>query len=151
MDVKDFDVFTTERKITEKGLKNSSAKELPIDTVLFSSRATIGEVGVARIPLATNQGFKNFICDKSKLIPEYLAYFLMVFKKDIEKLASGATYKEISKTNISKYKIPLPSLEEQKEIASFFDDKRKLIIALNKNIAETEKMMQRTISTLFEK
>jgi len=151
VDVKDFDVFDTERKITEKGLKNSSAKELPIDTVLFSSRATIGEVGISRIPLATNQGFKNFICDKSKLVPEYLAYFLMVFKKDIEKLASGATYKEISKSNISKYKIPLPRIEEQEDIANFFDDKRKLIIALNKNITETEKMMQKTISNLFEK
>lgn len=151
IDIKGFDVYATERKITEKGLKNSSAKILPTDTVLFSSRATIGEVGIARVPLATNQGFKNFICDESKLVPEYLAYFLLIFKGDIKRLASGATYKEISKSNIAKYKIPLPDIKKQKEIATFFDDKRKLIIALNKNIVDTKKMMQKIIATLFEK
>lgn len=151
VDIKNFNVFSTERKITEIGLKNSSAKELPISTVLFSSRATIGEVGIARIPLATNQGFKNFICDKSKLIPEYLAYFLMVFKKDINKLASGATYKEISKSSIAKYKLPLPDIATQKEIVDFFESKRMLIIALNKNIFDTEKSTQRIIGKLFEK
>src|SRR5581483_11583276 len=72
VDVKNKYINSTKRKITQSGLKNSSAKVLPIGTVLFSSRATIGEVSISTIELATNQGFKNFICDKNKILPEFL-------------------------------------------------------------------------------
>ena len=67
------EIKSTERMITEAGLAHSSAKIIPVDSIVVSSRATIGRVGINRIPLATNQGFKNIVVkDKTRVIPEYL-------------------------------------------------------------------------------
>src|SRR3989344_5563409 len=60
-------LFDTQRKLTQLGLKNSSAKLLPINSVVFSSRATIGEVAITKVETSTNQGSKNFICDPAKI------------------------------------------------------------------------------------
>ena len=136
VDVRNKYVETTTRRISLSGLKNSSATVLPVGTVLFSSRATIGIVSIAKIELATNQGFKNFICDENKLIPEYLYYFLNYEAKRIEASCPGTTYKEISKSKIGKYTIPLPSLDDQKRIVNILDaadelrQKRKQVIGL---------------------
>lgn len=113
VDTKTKYLYSTKRKISNLGLNNSSAKILPIGTVIFSSRATIGEITIAKIPVATNQGYKNFICNLSKIYPEYLYEILYYYKNSISQLASGMTFKEISKTEISNFKIPLPPLNIQ--------------------------------------
>lgn len=116
VDTKEKYLTKTERKITEKGLNSSSAKLLPINTVIFSSRATIGDVTIAKVKTATNQGYKNFICNPNAINYEYLYYILKQQAKNIESLASGMTYKEISKTEIGNFKIPLPPLDIQQKI-----------------------------------
>lgn len=116
VDTKEKYLTTTQRKITAAGLKNSSAKLLPVNTVIFSSRATIGDVTIAKVETATNQGYKNFICDETRILYEYLYYILKYYAQDIASLASGMTFKEISKTTISSFKIPLPPLEIQSKI-----------------------------------
>lgn len=116
VDTKNKYLTDTQRKITEKGLNSSSAKLLPINTIIFSSRATIGDVTIAKVETATNQGYKNFICYPEKIHYEYLYYILQNQAKNIENLASGMTYKEISKNEISNYKIPLPPLSIQETI-----------------------------------
>ena len=65
-DLKTKYIVNTVRKITEEGLQNSSAKLLPKNSVIFSSRATIGEVSIAKKEVSTNQGSKNFICNSEK-------------------------------------------------------------------------------------
>lgn len=115
VDTKNKYLFNTQRKISQNGMKHSSAVLLPINTVIFSSRATIGDVCITKIEACTNQGYKNFICDETKLHHEFLYYVLKKEAKNIESLASGMTYKEISKTLISEFKIPLPSVEAQKK------------------------------------
>lgn len=105
------------RTITKKGLDNSSAKMLPVGAIVVSTRATIGRVGIVKHPLATNQGFKNVIIKKPDVvIPEFLALLLKEKTEEMEFLASGATFKEISKFNFGKIKVELPSLDEQKRI-----------------------------------
>lgn len=118
VDTKNKYLNSTQRKITESGLKNSSAKLLPVNTVIFSSRATIGEVTIAKVPTATNQGYKNFICNEAKIKHEFLYEILRFFAVDISALAGGMTFKEISKTVISNFKIPLPPLNIQQEIVA---------------------------------
>ena len=118
VDTKSKYIYGTKRKITQLGLQSSSARILPVNSVLFSSRATIGNVCVAKVELCTNQGFKNFICQADELHYEFLYYFLNFAKIDIENLAKGTTYKEISKTNIENIKIPLPNLQTQAQIVS---------------------------------
>lgn len=119
VDVKNKYLHETKRKITDAGLKNSSADLLPADSILFSSRATIGEATIAKSPTATNQGFKNFICDPKKIHPEYLYEILKHFAEHIEALIPpGTKYKEISKTDLSNFAVPLPPLKVQKQIVA---------------------------------
>lgn len=113
------------RKISTKGLKQSSAKILPVGTVLFSSRATVGDVSIALKECATNQGFQSFIVNK-KHNNEFIYYWLSNNKNEFVKRASGSTFLEISKNEIIKIDVTIPSLPEQTKIASFLtaaDDK----------------------------
>ena len=121
-------VTSTARTITDRGLKNSSAKMLPVNTILVSSRATIGRIALAKIPLATNQGFKNIIIqDKQKALPEFVAYMMKRLTPEMERMASGGTFKEISKSAISTLTIPLPPLAVQNQIVAEIEGYQKII------------------------
>ncbi|WP_317315846.1 restriction endonuclease subunit S [Peptostreptococcus russellii] len=126
-----------ERSITELGLKNSSAKLLPKGTVLFSSRAPIGYLAIARKELCTNQGFKNIVCDKKYSSNEFLFYMLKAKKNEIESIAGGSTFKEVSGKVVKEFKIPIPPLNEQNAIAhilSTLDDKIEVNNQINKTL-----------------
>lgn len=121
-------IVDTVRKITAEGLKNSSAKVVPIDSVIVSTRATIGRVGINKVPLSTNQGFKNVvIVDKNRIMPFYLALMIKRLAPEMDNLASGGTFKEISKTNFCSLQIPLPPIEVQREIVAEIEGYQKLI------------------------
>lgn len=114
-----FYIYNTERKITEKGQKSKSLSLMPANTVLLSTRAPIGKVGIAGSPMTCNQGFKNFYCKEDVLNPVYL-YFL--FKSNTEYLNSkgtGTTFKELSKSAAEKIKVPIPDFELQERFATF--------------------------------
>lgn len=121
-------ISRTERTISEAGLKDSAAKILPPGTVIVSSRATIGRVGIARVPLATNQGFKNIVIrDDTKALPEFVAYMMKRLAPQMESMATGGTFKEISKSTIATLKIPLPPLAIQQEIVAVIEGYQKII------------------------
>ncbi|VEN75239.1 conserved hypothetical protein [Candidatus Desulfarcum epimagneticum] len=130
-------ISKTQRTITELGLKKSSAKLLPPKTVLVSSRATIGRIGIAKVPLATNQGFKNIVIKNfHKADENYVAMILTKLVPRMDLMASGGTYKEISKTSFSNLEIPLPPVEIQKEIVTELDSYQKVIDGA-RQVAET--------------
>ena len=106
----------TETTITEKGLNSSSTVLLPVGTVLMCSRATIGPRTIAKVPITTNQGFKNFVC-KENLDNEFLYYALDTVLPDLLKKAAGNTFKEVSKSDIAKSELLVPGLAEQRAIA----------------------------------
>jgi len=105
------------RFITRKGLESSSARLLPAGSVLFTSRAPIGYVAIARNPIATNQGFKSFVL-KEGILPEYVYWWLKGAKHIAEGLASGTTFLELSGANAKKLPIPLVPLDQQKRIVA---------------------------------
>lgn len=129
---------STQRKITEAGLKESSAKLLPTKTILISSRATIGRIAITETPTATNQGFKNIVIKSNKIIPEYIAYIIVGLRDDLKSLATGGTFAEFSKTAMSNLSIPLPPIEIQKEIVDELDSYQKIIDAA-RTIVQTYK------------
>ncbi|EEU20472.1 restriction endonuclease subunit S [Lactobacillus mulieris] len=104
------------RDLTSEGYNNSSAKLLPKDSVLISSRAPIGYVAIAKNEIATNQGFKSIIPDKSKVYPEYLYYLMLENKLNLEKVASGSTFKEVSGKVMKEFEVEIPSLSKQEKI-----------------------------------
>lgn len=109
-------IFDSERKITQKGLLNSSAKLLPKNTILITTRATIGDIGIATQKLSTNQGFQSFISGE-KVNFEFMYYLLGAKKREFIALANGSTFLEISAKTIRQIQIPLPPIKEQEKIA----------------------------------
>jgi len=113
------EIHNTVRKISSTGLSNSSAKILPANSVIVSSRATIGRIAINTTEIATNQGFKNIVIqDASNVSNKYIAYVITGAVDEMKKLSSGGTFAEISKTNFSKIKIPLPPVGIQEQIVA---------------------------------
>ena len=130
------EITDTERTISEAGLRNSSAKLIPANSVVISSRATIGRIGINRIPLATNQGFKIIVIkDQDQAIPEYVALALRTLVPEMLAQASGATYKEIIKSRFSALRISLPPLATQKSIVAELQAEQALVAA-NRELIE---------------
>jgi type I restriction enzyme M protein len=118
----------TQRKITQEGLKYSSAKIIPANSIVVSTRATIGRIGINKIPICTNQGFKNVIIkDKTRVNHVFLAFMIKQLVPKMQLLASGGTFKEISKTAFCFLEIPLPPIEVQQEIVTKIENYQKII------------------------
>ena len=113
------EITGTVRTISQAGLKGSSAKMIPANSVLVSSRATIGRIAINRMPMATNQGFKNIvIADETRLVPEYVALAVTRLVPTMQSWATGGTFAEISKSKFCELEIPLPPLDVQSEIVA---------------------------------
>lgn len=110
-------ITCTETTITELGLHKSSAVILPVGAILMCSRATIGPRSIAKVPIATNQGFKSFVC-KSDVNNEFLYYAIETVLPELLKKAAGNTFKEISKADVAKTILNVPSINEQKAISA---------------------------------
>ena len=119
-------IFESQRKITELAVSDSGLKAFPAGTVLLSSRAPIGKVAIAGREMYCNQGFKNLICSDA-IYNRYLFHFLKSKTDYLNSLGRGATFKEISKNIVEKIEIPLPPLEEQRQIAAVLDKVTDLI------------------------
>ena len=132
-----------ERFISTEGLKNSSAKLLPKNTVLLSSRAPVGYVAIAKKPIATNQGFRNLILHNG-YNPEFVYYLLKNNTQYLESNASGTTFRELSGSTLKSLEFNIPPLATQERIADILgtlDDK----IALNRRMNHTLEAMARAI------
>ena len=110
-------IYDSKEKITKLGLEKSSARMIPINSVLLTTRASIGYVAIAGTNASTNQGFASFSCNGA-MFNYYLAYWLWSKKNFLESEATGTTFKEISKSKLREIQIPLPPLAEQKRLVS---------------------------------
>lgn len=126
----------TSRTITEQGLKASSADLIPANSVVMTSRATIGECAINTVPVTTNQGFKNFL-PFDDTDGEFLYYLLQTKKQDFISLCGGSTFLEIGKTQLAAVEIALPKeKEEQTAIAGILSDMDAGIAALEARLAK---------------
>lgn len=137
---------STTEAISNEGLGSCSAQLLPPGTVLFSSRATIGKVGIAAVPLATNQGFANLI-PKSGVESRYLAWSLYHNADRIAGLAGSTTFREVSKSAFGRFRIPIPPLSEQRGIVNILDQADRL----RRLRAEADAKAARILPALFIK
>lgn len=142
-------IAKTERTITDEGVRKSSAEVLPINSVLFSSRAPIGLVAINTIPMATNQGFKSFVPNPDQLEAKYLYWWLRSKRAWLNNLGVGATFKEVSKEIVSRVEIPLPSLDEQRRIADILDKADVLRVKRREAIAHLDLLGQSVFHEMF--
>lgn len=115
---KDVYISKGERSITEAGYKSASCKIMPRGSVLFSSRAPIGYIAIAANDICTNQGFKSVVPNPDLVESVFLYYSLLYNRERIKALGSGTTFAEISGKVMSNVCIRIPSLQEQRSIAS---------------------------------
>jgi len=126
------------RKITDLGFKNSGAQMLPIDSVILTSRASVGFVALAGRDLCTNQGFQSLI-PRPSVLSKFLMFWIQQNRPEFESRSAGSTFKEISKSNVKSIKLQLPSLPEQKRIVDLISSVDSYIDALsNSGVKNTE-------------
>ena len=142
-------IFDTARKLTGSGFESASLRMLPPDTVLLTSRAPIGKVALSGADMCTNQGFKNIVCDRDKLEPEFLYHFLVPRYEQLNALGRGATFKEISKKIVSAIEIPLPPLEEQRRIVEILDAAQALIDQRKEQLGLMDQLVQSLFYEMF--
>ena len=130
------------RTITEEGLNNSSAKLLPPNTILLSSRATIGECSLSLRECATNQGFQSLVSKKCYV--DFLYYLIQTKKRDLIRKSCGSTFLEISANEVRKIQVSVPTDVEQQKIAGLLSliDER---IATQNKINEDLKKLKSAI------
>jgi hypothetical protein len=136
-------VADTERRITDLGLRSSSAKLLPPETVLLTKRAPVGAVAINAVPMTTNQGFLNFRCGP-RLRPLYLAYWLRVNGEYLGQIANGSTYPELYVSDLFEIVAGIPPLEEQNAILSWIRAVQFLAqigVPLEQSVASTREMV----------
>lgn len=120
--LKDAEIRASGRTITEAGLKSAGLEIVPPGTVVLSSRAPIGHLGIAKIPICTNQGCKSLI-PSNRVDTGFLYLALRNAVGRLRDLGSGATFAEVSKTQVENFEIPLPPLAEQQRIAQLLKTK----------------------------
>lgn len=112
----------TEKKITEQGLNNSSARIVKKGNLLYAMYATIGKCSIANIDVAISQAVLGIIVNSKILETEYLYYYLTNIEDTVKNLGQTGTQSNLSKQLISQFNIAFPSLEEQQQIAQTLSD-----------------------------
>jgi type I restriction enzyme, S subunit len=139
----------TARKITEQGMKSSSAELIPAYSVVMTSRATIGECAINTVPVTTNQGFKNFV-PLSDTDTEFLYYLLQTQKQKFISLCGGSTFLEIGKSQLMSFEVKAPKGKpEQTAIASILSDMDAEIAALESKLNKTRMLKQGMLQSLL--
>ena len=135
-------IYDTKEKLTDIGVKNSNVKLLPINTILFAFKLSIGKIGIAGVPLYTNEAIAGINSNDCNITNKYLYYYLL--HTNFNHLASGilGNVGSLNKKILEDLKIPIPSIEKQKEIIEYLEFNDNLIKTLekeneiNKNNAE---------------
>ena len=143
-------IWESEEKITEEAVRKSSAKLLPVNTILLAMYgATVGELGVLGKEMACNQACCALIIDPKKADYRFIFYLLRLYKKEIQSLATGAAQQNLSAKTIKEFCFYIPSLEKQTEIADILSELDKKI-QLNTQINQTlEQIAQALFKSWF--
>ena len=144
-------IDSTEKYISQEGLENSSAKIMPVNSILMCSRATIGPRCINRVPMATNQGFKNLVCKKGYYY-EFIYYYIEILLNHLLKKSNGSTFLELSKSELDKSECVIPQLkQEQSRIAEILMQWDKAIELQEKLIEAYQKSKKYYLNKMFPK
>ena len=141
----------SERKITDRALKETNLTIMPKGSILISTRAPVGYVALLKEEGTFNQGCKGLIPKKSAEIhTTFYCYYLSSIKQKLQNLSGGSTFRELSKVSLENLKIPLPPLPEQQKIAeilSTVDQKLDLLKRRKEKLARIKKGLMNDLLT----
>jgi len=145
-------IAETARTISRAGLANCSASQVAVGAVIMSTRAPIGHLVIPKAPMAFNQGCRALIPNEL-LDTKYLYYFLWFSRDSFNELGTGTTFKELSSGALGNYRIPLPSIEEQRRIVAALDGVFAAIAtataSAEKNLTNVEALLEASIASAF--
>lgn len=139
----------SQRKITQLGLKESSAKILPIGTVLFSSRAGIGATAILAKEGTTNQGFQSIVPHREQLDSYFIFSRTNELKKYGETNGAGSTFIEISGKQMANMPIHNPEYDEQKTIGNYFQNIDRLIVSSQAKLDKLKTIKKACLEKMF--
>ena len=141
---------SSQRKITEEGYNNSSAKILQIGTVLFTSRAGIGKTAILRQKGCTNQGFQSIVPHKDELDSYFIFSRTEELKKYGETVGAGSTFVEVSGKQMANMELMMPkTIREQEVIGAYFAKLDHLITLHHRKYEELQKIKKFMLQNMF--
>ena len=143
---------SSQLKITEEGLNKSSAKILPIGTVLFTSRAGIGKTAILQKEGCTNQGFQSIVPNKEKLDSYFIFTRSEELKRYGETVGAGSTFVEVSGKQMANMELMMPkTMPEQQQIGEFFANLDHLITLHQRKCDDTKELKKYMLQKMFPK
>lgn len=139
---------TSTRKISASGLSSSSAKMLPVGALILSTRATVGDVGIATMPCSTNQGFQSLVM-KGRNYNEFWYYWLNNNKKAVLRRSAGSTFLEIGKSEVQKLPVQCPHPDEQAKIADALSAMDAKIAAVTQQLDHMQRFKKGLLQQMF--
>ena len=141
---------SSQRKITEEGLNKSSAKMLPVGTVLFTSRAGIGKTAILQKESCTNQGFQSIVPNKVKLDSYFIFTRSEELKRYGETVGAGSTFVEVSGKQMANMELMMPmTMQEQQKIGAYFSKIDHLITLHQRKCEDTKKLKKYMLQKMF--
>ena len=129
----------TKEHLTDLALEKVSSNLLPPMSVLMTTRATIGECAVNTVEMTTNQGFKNII--PNERIDTWYTYYRLDYEKDyLASLSKGSTFPEVGKDTVENFVIPIPPIEEQREIGELLRSVDEQILSYKRSKSQYERL-----------
>lgn len=141
-------ITNSSEKITDLGVKESNVKLIPKDTILFSFKLSIGKIAISGCDLYTNEAIAGLIIQENQVIMKYLYYILKELNTFSSKGCIGGG--SLNKESLSKIKIPIPSLEKQKEIVEYCEYNDNLIKQLESEIENNKTVAQEFIRSIVK-
>jgi type I restriction enzyme S subunit len=142
----------SERRITERGLKETNLSLLPKSSIIISTRAPVGYVATLEEESTFNQGCKGLIpINKIKTSPEFYCYYLIYKKQSLQNLSGGSTFKELSKERLEQFSIPFPPYLEQEKIAEVLSTVDQTIEKVGDAIEKTQRLKKGLMQELLTK
>ncbi len=141
---------SSQRKITEEGLNKSSAKVLPVGTVLFTSRAGIGKTAILLKEGCTNQGFQSIVPNKDKLD----SYFIFTRSEELKRygeiVGAGSTFVEVSGKQMANMELMMPTtMDEQQKIGGYFSNLDNLITLHQRELENLQNIKKFMLGKMF--
>ena len=144
--------ISSQRKITEEGYNHSSAKMLPIGTILFTSRAGIGKTAILEEEGCTNQGFQSIVPNKDKLDSYFIFSRTNELKEYGEKVGAGSTFVEVSGKQMADMNLMIPNrIEEQIIIGKYFSNIDNLISLHQRKLEKLGNIKKSMLEKMFPK